>query len=241
MCVGAYNNAGYYHILIQNYNQSELFLTKARKMADEIYDQDPYRYYANMFANYTYFGMLYYFSGRYDKALETYKNSVDFASEIVDARPYPYYFTSYAELINNLGFVSLVQGDETTAETSYLRCIEKAKPFAEKNPYKHLATLCIAQINLGMLKLKQGRTDEFLALQDSYWNNVEKVYGQLGITFRTNYAVALDNKGYFALLQGDYEGALDIWNKICNLDPHYLETNSISLLYAGLKERNIIQ
>lgn len=237
----AYDNSAYFRIVSQRFDEAELLIKKGNEILEEVYRINPYRYYANRLGNYTYAGMLYYFSGQIDKALETYKEAVTFAGEIVEVRPYPWYFTSYAELINNLGFISLTIGDDKTAEESFLSCIEKARSFAEKNPFKHLSALCVAQINMGTLLLKQGRMDEFLAIQESYWDNAIKVYGWIGTVFKVSYAVAMDNKGYYELLQGNTETALSTWKEICSFEPNYLMYNPISLLYSGLKERELIE
>lgn len=238
---GAYNNSAYYQILAQNYEEAERLLQKAREITSEIYKVNPYKYYAELMCNYIFSGMCYFYSGKIDNALETYREAVKLAGEIVESRPYPLFFTSYAELINNLGYISLTVGDNKTAEESFLQCIEKAKPFAERNPYKHISILAVAQINLGTLMLKQGRTDEFLTTQDLYWDNVENAYRWLGLSFRTSYAIAWDNKGYYALLQNDTEEALSIWNRIIDIEADYLVYNPISQLYSGLKEKGLIE
>lgn len=237
----AYNNSAYYQILSQDYEGAEKSLQKAGEIAKEIYRRNPYKHYSVMFSNYTYYGLCYFYSGNVAKALEIYKEAVKFAAEIVESRPYPLFFTSYAELINNLGYISFSVGDYKTAEESFLQCIEKAKPFAENNPFKHLSPLVVAQINLGTLKLKQGYTDEFLAMQDTYWNNVEKLYSWQGIAFKVSYAIAWDNKGYHAYLSGNTDEALSIWKRIIDLEPNYLVYTPNSLLYSGLKESGVIE
>lgn len=236
----AYNNSAYYNLYIRKFNEAETLLMKAKELTEEVYNIDPYKYYSDRLVNYTYTGMLYYFTGQMDKALSTYKEAVKFAGEIVESRPYPMYFTSYAELINNLGFVSFTLGYDKEAEAAFLACIEKAKPFAEKNPFKHLSALSVAQINLGTLMLKQGRLEEFKAMQEAYWDNTEKVHRWIGTTFNVSHAVAWDNKGYYALLKGDTVSALSAWKEIQSLEPNYLINNPISLLYNGLKERGLI-
>lgn len=89
--------------------------------------------------------------------------------------------------------------------------------------------------------LKQGRLDEFLTMQETYWDNTEKVHRWIGTTFNTSHAVALDNKGYYALLKGDTDSALSAWKEIRTMDSNYLTNNPISLLYNGLKERGVIE
>lgn len=238
---GVYNTSAYYKLLIQDFTEAESLLEKGDEITKEIYKSNPYRYYTYRLGSYTYKGLLYFYTGQMDKAVELYKEAVKFAEEIVEARPFPLYFTSYAELINNLGYTSYSIGDYKTAEESYLRCIEVAKPFVAKSPFKHLSVLCVAKINLGMLMLKQGRLDEFPAIQESYWENTEKVYRWIGADYKTSYAAAWDNKGYYALMKGDTEEALSVWKKISEVQPDYLAFNPISLLYNGLKERGLIE
>lgn len=236
-----YNQAAYFKMLVSDFENSELLLNKAASIIGEIEKSGSYKYYIYRQGNYVYKGLLYYYTGRIQEAIDIYKEAMEFSSEVIETRPLPLLITSYSEFVNNLGFLCFSIGDDKTAEETYLLAIEKSRPFVESNPYKHLSIQCTAQINLGMLKLKQGRLAEFVALQDSYWDNTEKAYGWYGLDFKTSYVVAWDNKGYYSLLQGNTEEALSIWKKINEIDSTYLNNNQASLLYKALKDRGLLE
>lgn len=239
--VNAYNDAGYLYLFKRDFDLSEQYLLKAKDILNKWLLKDQYKHFAGILSNYSYLGMCYYHKGEIEKSLEIYKEAVDFSADIVAKRPYPLFFTSYAELSNNLGYIYYVKGDDENAEKIYLKAIDIATPFAQKNPHMYLSSLCLPEINLGVLKLKHGKLNEFLELQNKYWDDTESCYNWLGITYANSYAVALDNKGYYQLLQGNTEEALAIWNKIKELVPQYLDINPISLLYNGLKEKQLIE
>lgn len=241
LLAGVYCNSAYCHILIQKFDEAEMLLKKGNDILEEIYSINTDEYYANKISYYNNSVMLYLYSGKIDKTISICKEGVKYAKELADMRPTTLNFMIYAEQINNLGYLCFIYGDDKTAEESYRYCIEIAKPFVEKNPFKHLSVLCLAQINLGMLMLKQGRLDEFLAMQESYWDSTRKVYGWIGAIFKTSYAVAWDNKGYYALMKGDTEGALSIWKSIIEMEPDYIIYNPISLLYSGLKAKELVE
>lgn len=241
LLVFTYNDIGYLYMLLQNYELAEQYLLKAKETHQKWLIKDQYKYYSEIFANNTYLGMCYYYKGEIEKSLEVYKEAVEFSEDIVNNRPYPLFFTSFSELCNNLGFLYYSKGDDENAEKIYLKALDIAIPFVKKNPFVHQSVLCVIQINLATLKLKQGKLDDFLEMQNNYWDDTEKCYNWLGITYANSYAVALDNKGYYQLLQGNTEEALAIWNKIKELAPQYLDINPISLLYNGLKEKQLIE
>lgn len=236
-----YNTAGYYYILAQDLAKADKYLSEANSIFAELFATNPYKYFAGMNSSNSYRGMVYFYSGNLDKSKEVYQEAIKISGEVIDTRPYPTIISAYAELYNNLGYLCFIAGDDKTAEESFNQCIEKISPFAEKNPYLHLSTFCTAQINLGTLLLKQGRLEDFESLQSRYFANVEKVYRWDGLSYASSYAIALDNKGYYALLQNDTESALVIWKQINELVPGYLNINPTSFLYAGLKERKLIE
>lgn len=235
----AYNGYGLVNVFAQNYECAEEYLVKAYNILMSKFRNDPFKNYFVLLNNFVAIGNCYYYKGDIEKSLEVFTEAMECYECIIEGRPYPMFYAGYAEVINNLGYLSFLKGDYDTAEKTYLKAIERARPFAQKNEFRFLSSLCIPQINLGMLKLQQGKLDEFATIQDEYWNNMEKVYGWHGIPVLNNYCVAWDNRGYYELLRGNEIDALKAWDNILKLNPEYPDLYPASLLLQALKERGL--
>ena len=185
-------------------------------------------------------GLLYFYKGDYARSIQLFTETKEYVEKVLAYRPYPLYLGTYSEIINNMGYICLTVGDLAQAETSFRECIEMFTPYAEKNPFKHLDVVCVAQINLGTVLLMQGRYQEFLNLHNEYWDNVKQVANWLGSNFTVSYAIACDNKGYYELATGNTDAAMSAWNTIIELSPNYLDFNPTSLLHNALVERGLI-
>lgn len=239
--IDTYHSAGYLNMLIGNYDDAEAYLLKSKYLLQNSHYRDPYSYYAQIIGNYSYLSILYYYKGEYEKSRSVYDEAVPYILQILESRPYGIFFTSFAEIINNQGYINYIIKDYNTAEECYNKAIQTAKPFVSRNPYRYLDALCTPQINLGTLLLKQNKIEEFAKLQDSYWANVNKVVEWQGSHYHQSFAIAYDNKGYYELLQGNISQALEDWQTILKLDSQYHINHPESLLLNALKESKLIE
>lgn len=239
--VATYNNLGQIYMLLGDFDTAERYLFKSKEILDQFDKNQSYSKFDKFVCYGTFLGMLYFYKGEFNKSIQVFSETKKYVETILQNRPYPVYMGAYSEIINNMGYICLTVGDLAQAESSFRECIEMFTPYAEKNPFKHLDVVCVAQINLGTVLLMQGRYQEFLNLQNEYWDNVKQVANWLGSNFTVSYAIACDNKGYYELATGNTDAAMSAWNTIIELSPNYLDFNPTSLLHNALVERGLIK
>ena len=97
------------------------------------------------------------------------------------------------------------------------------------------------RINIVQVYLCQKRYAECEALDGQCLSEAEALYAKYGEGYLPTYLYAQCNHGELLLAQGKTEQALEIWRRVNQLMPNYVEQNPGTTFPAALKEKGVIK
>lgn len=176
----------------REYEQAEQFLLESIAVSKRKGNQE------QLASTYLRLGFMFRGIGRFDEALEAYKNSERIRTELNDER-------GLASVFNNMGILYRAMGDQEKAFESYTKSIEIREKLGDQE------FLSSAVMNLGVWMAIERRFDEALVYFERYRNIQEELKDT------SNLVMVTTNIGNVYSDQGIYEKALEYYHQSVDL------------------------
>lgn len=242
------NNLGVFYYKSYNYEKSKHYYLLALENKQKLFDENPDAYRRDLAVTLTNIGALY-------RELEDYANSEKHLKEALRHNEYlfdqnPDAFRSVlARTLNNLGDLYISMGDYEKSDTCLMRSLEHREILFKNNPDAYRKDLAMTLFNLGTMFTNNkdyAKAEHYLSLTLEHflllYQQNQQAYTYYLEETNTAWALLYDAKGTDALMQGRHDEALDMWKKVLELNPRFLDSypNGTSLS-NGLKELGLIE
>lgn len=214
-----------------SFDKSEQFYLKSLEHATWLYQRDSTTYRAGVAMIQQELGESYAAISELSKAELYYLSALENKKNLMQQDT-----TAYCEDVTNLEYtiarINANGQNNEKAERYYLSALEHCAWL-----YAHDKTYSVGMAMIyNELSYCYARTDRF----PQALNTIEKA-----IAFAPNEPNYYDSKGEILLMSDDEKGALEMWQKVLELDPDFLkhleENGSASELYKGLKEKRLVK
>lgn len=194
-------------------------------------------YYANVLNN---LFILHFYTQEYDKAEQLQQEAIqlrqDQLSDGTDESK-----LLYAQQLNNMGFLNYTRGQWDKALTDFLQAQAIQEELCQRQYEAYIQELNRTRINIVQVYLCQKRYAECEALDGQCLSEAEALYAKYGEGYLPTYLYAQCNHGELLLAQGKTKQALEIWQRVNQLMPNYVEQNPGTTFPAALKEKGVIK
>ena len=212
---------------VQDYNEAEKYFLKALENYTRLFNQDPNTYRPNLANTQYYIGVSYYHMLNYTQAEKYALMALENRTLLFKKDPSTYH-TSIATTQLFLGYLYAELKDYTKTEEYYTKAIENYSQLYENNPQNNRYSLASSYNGLAYLYAKK----------KDFRNAIKTI--DHAIALMPEEANYYDSKGEILLMKGDEQKALNLWQKVLELDPEFLKTHD-SNLYKQLKEKGLTQ
>ena len=220
------HNLGALYYILHNYAKAEEYYLKALENYTQLFTQNPDAYRFELASTQNNLGSLYYYLHDNTKAEGYWLLALENYTQLFSQNPEAYR-ADLAITQNNLGFFYSSVSNYAKAEEYLLQAQKNKTELFRQTPDAYRAGLANTLCNLGIL---YGRTQNF-----------EKALVAINeaITLLPDKPDGYNDKGVILLMKGDTEGALEMYHRVKELDPDFLQTHD-SDLYKLLKEKGLL-
>lgn len=223
------NNLGTLYTYIQDLASSVRYYQMALENFELLFNQDPNTYRAALSATQNNLGALYSSLQDYENSERYYKLALENREILLKQNPDTHRF-DLAQTQFNLGLLYKDFHDHTSSEKYLNLALENYELLSEQNPNAYSVYLAIAQNGLASLFADEKHLDEAIEA-------IDKAIAIIPIV-----ADFYDTKGEILLMQGKNEEALEMWKKVLELNPNFLNAYPDGTnLSNGLKELGLIE
>ena len=220
------SNIGILYSKLNDYAKAEEYHLKALENRAQLFSQNPDAYRAGLANTQSNLGILYYYLHDNTKAEGYWLLALENYTQLFSQNPEAYR-ADLAITQSNLGFFYSSVSNYAKAEEYLLQAQKNKTELFRQTPDAYRAGLANTLCNLGIL---YGRTQNF-----------EKALVAINeaITLLPDKPDGYNDKGVILLMKGDTEGALEMYHRVKELDPDFLQTHD-SDLYKQLKEKGLL-
>lgn len=242
------NNLGVFYYRANNFEKSKYYYQLALENKRKLFDENPDAYRRDLAVTLTNLGALY-------RELEDYVNSEKHLNEALKHNEYlfeqnPDAFRSVlARTLNNLGDLYMCMGDFENSENCLMRSLEHREVLFKNNPDAYRKDYALTLFNLGTMfseSKNYEKAEHYLSLTREHFHLLYQQNQQAYTYYLEETIKALtlmyDAKGSDALLQGRNDEALEMWKKVLELNPNFLDNYPDGTnLSNGLKKLGLIE
>jgi tetratricopeptide (TPR) repeat protein len=216
---------------MQDYDKSEKYRIEALNSASVIY---PYDYRLRLAFYQNDLGVMFAEAKNYEKAEQYYLDALEswmwlYDNKNPDNDPLAYLVDRVNTLLN-LGRCYFTTQEYDKSEKYFLESLECGKLLYNDNPEAYKDAFANNYNDIGYL---------YMVIND--YVKAEK-YIQMALDLLPDSPDILDSRGELFLMESKKEEALQMWNKIMELDPDFLEKyNGSTPFYEKLKEEGLIK
>ena len=222
-------NLGALYNDLNDYAKSEDFLLKALEKRIYLFNINPNAHRARLTETLTNLGVLYITLHDYTKAEEYYLKALENLDYLFNQNPDAYRI-NIAIIQYNLGSLYHDLHNYAKAEENYLKAIDNYTQLFHLYPDVYRSNLCSSLNSLTYLFAEKKEFDKAI-------ETIDRV-----IALTPDDANSYDTKGEILLLKGDEQGALEMWQKVMELDSDFLSKyNESTELYKQLQERGLLK
>lgn len=210
---GMLNNMGLLYMRMKNNKEAEKNIIKAIETYQRLREENPDMYERYLAMAQGNLGVLYFQSGRFEET-EVYWNSATHHYKSLYKKNPDCYAFDLAKSEYNLGrfYKAFKRYDE--ARTEYIKALDIFNILAEKNPSVYLMYIAETKNSLSYVYAHQGSFVEAI-------RNVNDA-----ISLFPNEPNYLDTKGDIYMMEGNKDAAMEVSQKIKEIDPDFFRKNS---------------
>ena len=212
----------------QDFIKAEKYYLKSEEHYTTLVKQYPEVYQERMANLQNNLGQLYQVTQNYSKAEQYFLSALKIRSQLFNQYPDSYRY-DYAKTQSAIGYLLVLKQDFTQAEKYLLD--------AENN------FVNLYNQNVEIIGKERAFIFNVLSYLYSYKSNFAKAldYINKAIDLQPEDVAAYDTKGEILLMKGDEQGALEMWKKVIELNPKFVEQmGENSNLYKQLKAKGLI-
>lgn len=210
---GVLNNLGLLYMRMKNTKEAEKNIKKAIETYQQLSEDNPDMYERYLAMAQGNLGVLYFHSGRYEET-ETYWNSaIHHYQSLYKKNPDAYAF-DLAKSEYNLGRYYKTFNRYEEAKTEYLNALEIFNLLYSKNNSVYAVYVAEAKNSLSYVFAHQGKFLEAILSVDE------------AISLVPNEPNYLDTKGDILMMVGNKDAAMEVSQKIKEIDPDFFKKNS---------------
>lgn len=241
------NNLGVLYYKLENYEKSKQYYQLALENKQKLFDENPDAYRRDLAVTLTNLGALYRELGDYANSEKQLKEALEHNECLFEQNP-DAFRSVLARTLNNLGDLYSCMSDYENSEKFLIRSLEHREILFKNNPEAYRKDLALTLFNLGTMFTDSGyyeKAEEYLSLtlehfQMLYQQN-QQAYAYYLEETKNAYALLCNAKGADALNQGRNDEALEMWMKVLELNPNFLDNYPDGTnLSNGLKKLGLI-
>lgn len=224
--------AGELYVNLKEFPKAEQFLVEGLYHMTILYQQNPQLYWTEFVRVQNTIGSLYFDLGDYHTASKYFSVALDYYLIRFNQAPEAFR-EEVAKLQYNQGVIYDLFNDYEASQQYYAESLENFSILAEQMPQVYFPYVLDLYNRFAYLYARNG----------NFYKAIESI--DKAIQILPSDPNFYDSKGEILLMQGDVNGALEMWKKVLELDAdfekHMEEIGSASELYRQLKERGLAQ
>ena len=223
------NNLGLLYEVLQEFETSEKYYKLALENKEHLFMQNPEVYLEDLTTTQNNLGIFYCRIEDFENGERYLKLALENTERLFKQNPDKYQ-DDLAMTQNNLGNLYSFLNDFANSKKYYLLAIDNRKQLFRRNPNVYKEDLAMTQNNLSFLFANANKFDDAIEAIDE------------AISLTPDIADFYDTKGEILLMQGKNAEALEMWKKVQELNPNFLNDHPDGTnLSNGLKALGLIE